>query len=86
MYPQIEFTFTSSFNKTKTEFEIIQDIIVAVKKHVFLNQQYPFIFQIKLPTGFVIRDYYVTDEFKKFIIDNNIKGFLFKEIWDSEKD
>ncbi len=76
----------NALDKTKTEFEIIQDIIVGVKKHVFLNQQYPFIFQINLPTGFVIRDYYVTDEFKKFIIDNNIKGFLFKEIWDSEKD
>ncbi|MCR5288356.1 MAG: hypothetical protein K6E51_00025, partial [Treponema sp.] len=70
----------------KTEFEIIQDIIVGVKRPVFLNQKYPSIFQIKLSTGFVIRDYYVTDEFKKFVIDNNIKGFLFKEVWDSEKD
>lgn len=76
----------SGLDINKTEFEIIQDIIVGVKRPVFLNQKYPSIFQIKLSSGFVIRDYYVTDEFKKFVIDNNIKGFLFKEVWDSEKD
>lgn len=75
----------SALDMNKTEFEILQGIIVGIKKHIFLNQQYPFLFQIKLPTGFVIRNYFVTDEFIKIINDNNIKGFLFEEVWDSEK-
>lgn len=72
-----------ALDANKTEFEVLQDIIVGVKKYMFLNQQYPFMFQIKLPTGFVLRNYYVTDEFINFVNDNNLKGFLFKEVWDS---
>ena len=72
-----------ALDANETEFEVLQDIIVGVKKYMFINQQYPFMFQIKLPTGFVLRNYYVTDEFINFVNENNLKGFLFKEVWDS---
>ena len=78
-------TVIDALDVEKTEFKTFEDIIIGVEKPAFLKQQYPFLFQVIEPTGFVVRDYYVTDEFKKIIEDNNIKGFLFKELWDSEK-
>ena len=70
----------------KTEYEYFEKDIIGVEKYSFKRLDYPPLFQITLPNGYVELFYFVTDEFIKIINDNNIKGFLFEEVWDSEKD
>ena len=70
----------------KTEYEYFEKDIIGVEKYSFKQLDYPPLFQITLPNGYVELFYFVTDEFIKIINDNNIKGFLFEEVWDSEKD
>ena len=70
----------------KTEYEYFEKDIIGVEKYSFKQLDYPPLFQITLPNGYVELFYFVTDEFIKIINDNDIKGFLFEEVWDSEKD
>ena len=70
----------------KTEYEYFEKDIIGVEKYSFKQLDYPPLFQITLPNGYVELFYFVTDEFIKIINDNNINGFLFEEVWDSEKD
>lgn len=70
----------------KTKYEYFEKDIIGVEKYSFKQLDYPPLFQITLPNGYVELFYFVTDEFIKIINDNNIKGFLFEEVWDSEKD
>ena len=70
----------------KTEYEYFEKDIIGVEKYSFKQLDYPPLFQITLPNGYVEFFYFVTDEFIKIINDNDIKGFLFEEVWDSEKD
>ena len=70
----------------KTEYEYFEKDIIGVEKYSFKRLDYPPLFQITLPNGYVELFYFVTDEFIKIINDNDIKGFLFEEVWDSEKD
>ena len=69
----------------KTKYEYFEKDIIGVEKYSFKRLDYPPLFQITLPNGYVELFYFVTDEFIKIINDNNIKGFLFEEVWDSEK-
>ena len=55
-----------------------------MEEYSFKQLAYPPLFQITLPDGYVELDYFVTDEFIKFINDNNIKGFKFEQVWDNE--
>ena len=73
-----------ALDNEKTEFEYFEDDIAGVENYAFKELDYPPLFQITLPDGYVELDYFVTDEFIQFVNDNNIKGFLFKEVWDSE--
>ena len=70
----------------KTEFDYFENEIIGIEKISFKKMNYPPLFQITLPDGFVELDYYVTDEFIEYIEKNNLKGFLFKEVWDSGKE
>lgn len=67
-------------DKSKTDFKYFENYIMGVNKYCFEDFDYPPVFQVTLPTGFVLRDYFVTEEFVKIIEDNNLNGFLFEEI------
>lgn len=73
-----------ALDNEKTEFEYFEDDIIGVEKYAFNQLDYPPLFQTSRLDGLVDMDYFVTDEFINFVNDNNIKGFLFKEVWDSE--
>lgn len=64
----------------KTEFEYFEGDIIGVEKYVFKKMDFPPLFQVKLPNGYVEIFYFVTDEFINFVNENNIKGFLFEEM------
>lgn len=64
----------------KTEFEYFEGDIIGVEKYVFKKMDFPPLFQLKLPDGYVEIFYFVTDEFINFVNENNIKGFLFEEM------
>lgn len=64
----------------KTEFEYFETDIVGVNKYVFKEMDFPPLFQLTLPNGYAEIFYFVTDEFIKLVNENNIKGFLFKEM------
>lgn len=72
-----------ALDEEKTEYEYFEGDIIDVEKYVFKKMEYPPLFQLKLPNGYVPLYYFVTDEFIKIVNDNNLKGFLFKEVWDS---
>ena len=60
--------------------------IIGVEEYSFKQLDYPPLFQISLPNGYIPIFYFVTDEFIDIVNRNNIKGFKFEKIWDSEKD
>lgn len=71
----------SNLDLKKTSFDYFDDDIIGVKKFSFIKDDFPPLFQIKLPNNLVIKDYFVTKDFIKIVEDNNLKGFLFEEIW-----
>ena len=73
-------------NSKKTKYEYFENDIIGVECYSFKQLDYPPLFQIALPNGYVPIFYFVTDEFIDIVKKNNIKGFKFEEIWDSEKD
>lgn len=79
-------TVLSDLNLEKTEFRYFEDDIIGIKKYSFKKTDLPLLFQIKLPSGIVEMDYFVTEEFIKIVEENDLKGFLFEEVWDSEKE
>ncbi len=64
----------------KSEFKYFEDEIMGVKKYVFKQMDFPPLFQLTLPNGYAEIFYFVTDEFINLVNENNIKGFLFKEM------
>ena len=75
-----------SLDKHKTKFKYFESDIFGVEQYFFKDYDYPPLFQVKLPNSLIIRDYLVTNDFVRIVNDNNLKGFLFEEVWDSEKD
>lgn len=71
---------------SNTIFEYNDGEIFGVEKYSFQEKNYPLLFQIKLPSGIAEMDYFVTEEFIKIVEENDLKGFLFEEVWDSEKE
>lgn len=67
-------------DKSKTDFKYFENDILGVNKYCFEDFDYPPVFQVTLPNGLTVRDYFVTEEFLKIIEDNNLNGFLFEEI------
>lgn len=67
-------------DKSKTDFKYFENDILGVNKYCFEDFDYPPVFQVTLPNGLTVRDYFVTEEFVKIIEDNNLNGFLFEEI------
>ena len=70
----------------KTKFEYFENEIISIDKISLKKMDFPPLFQITFPDGLVELDYFVTNEFIEYIKQNNIKGFKFEEVWDSEKD
>ena len=73
-------------NSAKTKYEYFENDIIGVEEYSFKQLDYPPLFQISLPNGYIPIFYFVTDEFIDIVNRNNIKGFKFEKIWDSEKD
>lgn len=67
-------------DKSKTDFKYFENDILGVNKYCFEDFDYPPVFQVTLPNGLIVRNYFVTEEFVKIIEDNNLNGFLFEEI------
>lgn len=70
----------NKLDKSKTDFKYFENDILGVNKYYFEDFDYPPVFQVTLPNGLTVRDYFVTEEFVKIIKDNNLNGFLFEEI------
>lgn len=71
-------------NSAKTKYEYFENDIIGVEEYSFKQLDYPPLFQISLPNGYIPIFYFVTDEFIDIVNKNNIKGFKFEKIWDSE--
>ena len=70
----------------KSIYKKFKEYIIDVEKYFFKKIDYLFVFQIKLSNNLVLPDYFVTDEFVKIVEENNLKGFLFEEVWNSENE
>lgn len=78
--------FENAINQNNSEFEIINNEIFGINKYSFNSTDFPILFQITLPDGYVVKDYFVTEDFIKIVEENDLKGFLFEEVWDSDKE
>lgn len=59
---------------------------MGIKKYAFKSDiKYPLLFQSSLPHGRICRPLFVTENFVKILRENEVKGFKYKQIWDSEE-
>ena len=75
-----------ALDQSKTEYKYFEGELMDIAKHAFKsNKNYPLLFQIKWPRGIYRNQLYVSEEFINIINENNIQGFDFQQIWDSDQ-
>lgn len=75
-----------ALNNNKTVFEYLDNDIIGVEKYCFKMLDFPPLFQTSRLDGIVDMKYFVTDEFLNIVNENQLKGFKFVEVWDSENE
>lgn len=80
-------TKVAALDREKTVFEYHESRLLRVEKYHFRSDiPYPPVFKCYLDGNQAIyREVFVTDEFRQIVEGNKIKGFLFKELWDSDE-
>lgn len=79
----------NALNYNKSEFEVFPSgLVVDVTKYSFLKEKLEGvnIFKIFLNDRISVTKIFVSETFKNIVEENELKGFKFEEVWDSEND